>query len=79
MTSRSANETRYIPTGTSKFGAFTIENVGGQSQLHYRLFIDGAETWSMDIVPPNPSAPSWQVQGEGALAALWSKIVSART
>ncbi|KAF4120570.1 alkaline phosphatase D [Geosmithia morbida] len=64
----------YIPTGTSKFGAFTIEDVDGQSQLHYRLFIDGEERWSMDIVPPPPPPPVWQVQGENTLSSLWSKI-----
>ncbi|KAH8177269.1 phoD-like phosphatase domain-containing protein [Sarocladium implicatum] len=35
----------YIPWGGSKFGAFTMENMGGQATLQYRLFINGKERW----------------------------------
>jgi alkaline phosphatase D len=47
---------KYIPDGNSKFGAVTITNppTSDQSVLHYRLFIDGAETWSYTLTtPPN--------------------------
>ena len=39
---------KYLPDGNSKFGAVEIENLvgGDQSQLKYRLFVDGVETWS---------------------------------
>ncbi|KAI5461428.1 PhoD-like phosphatase-domain-containing protein [Mariannaea sp. PMI_226] len=42
----------YIPGGTSKFGSFTMEKVDGKSTLHYRLFIDGNETWSTVVEAP---------------------------
>ncbi|KAF4580291.1 alkaline phosphatase family protein [Ophiocordyceps camponoti-floridani] len=50
---------RYIPAGTSKFGAFTIQNIAGKSTLDYRLFIDGQETWSTRIFEaPAPEKPT---------------------
>jgi alkaline phosphatase D len=39
---------KYIPDGNYKFGAVSISNernVGEQSVLKYRLFVDGKETW----------------------------------
>ncbi|PFH57161.1 hypothetical protein XA68_15421 [Ophiocordyceps unilateralis] len=61
---------RYIPAGTSKFGAFTIQNMAGKSTLDYQLFIDGQERWSMRIfeAPPPPAERSvtagrWTVSG----------------
>lgn len=60
---------RYIPSGTSKFGALTIESIAGESVLQYRLFIDGQERWSTHIVSP-VSLP----QSENPLASLWSRI-----
>ena len=63
--------TRYIPGGSSKFGAFTIENIEGESVLHYRLFIDGQERWTTDVV-----APAGLPQNENPLASLWSMITS---
>ena len=47
---------KYIPDGNSKFGAVTISNppTSDQSVLHYRLFVDGVETWSYTLTtPPN--------------------------
>ncbi|PHH75671.1 hypothetical protein CDD80_2190 [Ophiocordyceps camponoti-rufipedis] len=50
---------KYIPAGTSKFGAFTIQNIAGKSTLDYRLFIGGQETWSTRIFEaPSPERPS---------------------
>jgi len=45
---------RYIPDGNSKFGAVEIDSpeASDQSLLHYRLFIDGKETWSYTITAP---------------------------
>ncbi|RCI17129.1 hypothetical protein L249_2101 [Ophiocordyceps polyrhachis-furcata BCC 54312] len=40
---------KYIPAGSSKFGAFTIQNLAGKSVLDYQLFIDGEERWSMRL------------------------------
>ncbi|KAG6034708.1 hypothetical protein E4U41_006426 [Claviceps citrina] len=42
----------YIPSGRSKFASFTIENVNGQSTLDYRLYIDGVERWTTQLVQP---------------------------
>lgn len=47
---------KYIPDGNSKFGAVTISNppTSDQSVLHYRLFVDGVESWSYTLTtPPN--------------------------
>ena len=52
------NLDRYIPGGMSKFGAFTIENIAGESTLQYRLFINGEETWSTLIAQPPVVASS---------------------
>ncbi|KAK2589583.1 hypothetical protein QQS21_012743 [Conoideocrella luteorostrata] len=41
---------KYIASGKSKFGSFTIEDVDGQSTLEYRLYIDGAERWTTQLV-----------------------------
>ena len=59
---------RYIPSGTSKFGVFTIENIAGQSTLQYRLFIDGRERWETVVLAPTQAA------SDNPLASLWSKI-----
>lgn len=64
-----ANQVSYIPSGSSKFGAFTIETIAGESALQYRLFIDGQERWSMDLVSPLSITET-----ENPLAALWSKF-----
>lgn len=62
----------YIPSGTSKFGAFTIEKVDGESTLLYRLFIDGKETWST-IVAAAPAPPPTE-DSRSPLSAFWDKI-----
>ncbi|KAK5119796.1 hypothetical protein LTR85_007122 [Meristemomyces frigidus] len=45
---------KYIPDGNSKFGAVSISSpsTSDQSLLHYRLFVDGVETWSYTITTP---------------------------
>ncbi len=45
---------KYIPDGNSKFGAISISNppTSDQSVLHYRLFVDGVETWSYTLTTP---------------------------
>ncbi|EON63065.1 hypothetical protein W97_02292 [Coniosporium apollinis CBS 100218] len=45
---------KYIPDGNSKFGAVEITSppASDQSQLHYRLFVDGKEEWSHTILTP---------------------------
>lgn len=45
---------KYIPDGNSKFGAVSISNpsTSDQSILHYRLFVDGKESWSYTITTP---------------------------
>lgn len=45
---------KYIPDGNSKFGAVEIENLkgGDASVLRFRLFVDGAETWSYVLTSP---------------------------
>lgn len=48
-------ESRYIPSGTSKFGAFTIENINGDSSLHYQLYIDGKKAWNTTLVAAGPN------------------------
>lgn len=54
----------YIPGGSSKFGAFTIENkAGGESSLQYRLFINGEERWNTTIEAP----PAVKKIGLGAM------------
>ncbi|QLI66071.1 uncharacterized protein G6M90_00g002950 [Metarhizium brunneum] len=42
----------YIPSGSSKFGSFTIENIDGQSILQYTLYIDGEERWTTQLSAP---------------------------
>ncbi|WPG98596.1 alkaline phosphatase [Acrodontium crateriforme] len=51
---------KYIPDGNSKFGAVSISNpsTSDQSILHYRLFVDGEETWSHTITTPPLTAGS---------------------
>ncbi|KAF2087589.1 hypothetical protein K490DRAFT_65420 [Saccharata proteae CBS 121410] len=59
---------KYIPDGTSKFGAVEITNPkhSDQSILTYRLFVDGEETWSYAIMTPP------DVRGAGrAKDAIW--------
>ncbi|KYK61569.1 alkaline phosphatase family protein [Drechmeria coniospora] len=61
---------KYIPSGSSKFGSFTIEEAWGQSTLKYHLYIDGKESWSTLLVaPPVPEEPS-------AALAFWRRIFS---
>lgn len=45
---------KYLPDGNSKFGAISISNppTSDQSLLHYRLFVDGVETWSYTLTTP---------------------------
>jgi alkaline phosphatase D len=45
---------KYIPDGNSKFGAISISNpsTSDQSVMHYRLFVDGVETWSYTLTTP---------------------------
>ena len=45
---------KYIPDGNSKFGAITISSpsTSDQSLLHYRLFVDGVESWSYTLTTP---------------------------
>jgi len=45
---------KYVPDGNSKFGAISISNppTSDQSILHYRLFVDGVESWSYTITTP---------------------------
>ena len=59
----------YIPSGSSKFGAFTIENIAGESALQYRLYINGKERWTYDLV-----SPLTPLESENPLAAIWSRI-----
>ncbi|EFX03544.1 alkaline phosphatase family protein [Grosmannia clavigera kw1407] len=62
----------YIHRGNSKFGAVTINQTIGesdQSNLHYRLFIDGAETWNTTIVSPVA------VIEEPKSSSIWNKIL----
>jgi alkaline phosphatase D len=59
----------YIPSGSSKFGAVTIENIAGESALQYRLYIDGKERWTYDLV-----SPLTPLESENPLAAIWSRI-----
>lgn len=40
---------KYIPSGISKFGSFTIEEIDGESSLAYQLYIDGQPTWNMTL------------------------------
>ncbi|ATY61542.1 alkaline phosphatase family [Cordyceps militaris] len=49
---------KYIPAGSSKFGAFTIENIDGESSLHYQLYVDGKEAWNTTLVAANPASSS---------------------
>lgn len=49
---------KYIPSGTSKFGAFTIEDIDGESTLHYQLYIDGKEAWNTTLIAAKPSSTS---------------------
>ncbi|KAG5999841.1 hypothetical protein E4U54_001653 [Claviceps lovelessii] len=48
----------YISGGRSKFGSFTIDNADGQSTLEYRLYIDGVERWTTQIVQAIESGDS---------------------
>lgn len=45
---------KYAPDGNSKFGAVELEEVKGGEQglLRFRLFVDGAETWSYVLMTP---------------------------
>ncbi|KAI4732145.1 Metallo-dependent phosphatase [Aureobasidium sp. EXF-10728] len=45
---------KYMPDGNSKFGALSISTppTSDQSELKYRLFIDGQEAWSHKILTP---------------------------
>lgn len=54
---------KYIPSGSSKFGAFTFENIDGESQLHYQLYVDGKETWNTTLVAAKAAA--------GAGGSIW--------
>ncbi|KAK4622133.1 Alkaline phosphatase D [Fulvia fulva] len=50
---------KYLPDGNSKFGAVSISNPwsSDQSVLHYKMFVDGKETWSYTLTtPPNVRA-----------------------
>ncbi|EGX89466.1 alkaline phosphatase family protein [Cordyceps militaris CM01] len=49
---------KYIPAGSSKFGAFTIENIDGESSLHYQLYVDGKEAWNTTLVAAKPASSS---------------------
>ncbi|KFA77801.1 hypothetical protein S40288_00415 [Stachybotrys chartarum IBT 40288] len=44
---------KYIPSGTSKFAAITIESIGEESTLHFRVYINGEEAWSTLLVAPH--------------------------
>lgn len=59
---------RYMPDGNSKFGALSISTppTSDQSELKYRLFIDGQEAWSHKILTP----PVVHGSGRGK-DALW--------
>jgi hypothetical protein len=46
----------------SKFGAFTIENIAGESTLQYRLFINGEERWTTMVAQP-PTVTSGSIGG----------------
>ncbi|CEJ80818.1 hypothetical protein VHEMI00978 [[Torrubiella] hemipterigena] len=52
---------KYIPSGTSKFGSFTIEDEDGESSLSYQLYIDGKPTWNMTLhtTPKEPTTGSF--------------------
>ena len=59
---------KYIPDGNSKFGAISISSpsTSDQSVLHYRLYVDGEETWSYTLTTPSG------VGGDGrARDAVW--------
>lgn len=49
---------KYLPNGNSKFGAISISSheTSDQSVLHYKLFVDGKETWSYTVTTP-PDVP----------------------
>ncbi|THX03886.1 Metallo-dependent phosphatase [Aureobasidium pullulans] len=59
---------KYMPDGNSKFGALSISTppTSDQSELKYRLFIDGKEAWSHKILTP----PMTHGSGRGK-DALW--------
>ncbi|KAM4056312.1 phoD-like phosphatase domain-containing protein [Hirsutella rhossiliensis] len=59
---------KYIPSGTSKFGTFTMEQIASGSTLEYRLFIDGQEQWRTELV----EAPV--VAGFSSGGSFWDKI-----
>jgi alkaline phosphatase D len=61
---------KYIPSGTSKFGSFTIENIAGQSSLQYRLYIDGEETWTTTIVAPPMPVEEVKIKS----GSIWDRI-----
>lgn len=58
----------YIPSGSSKFGSFTIENIAGESTLQYHLYIDGQEKWSTLLVEPPVSG------GFSSDVSFWERI-----
>ncbi|GAO15198.1 uncharacterized protein UV8b_04255 [Ustilaginoidea virens] len=60
---------KYIPSGSSKFGSFTIENVDGNSTLQYRLFIDGEERWTTKLI----QAPAVDGPKAGG-GSFWDRI-----
>ncbi|OAA75638.1 alkaline phosphatase family protein [Akanthomyces lecanii RCEF 1005] len=49
---------KYIPSGSSKFGAFTIENIDGESSLQYQLYVNGKEAWNTTLVATQPVSGS---------------------
>ena len=55
---RVTNFPRYIPSGSSKFGAFTIENIDGESSLQYQLYVNGKEAWNTTLVAAQPASGS---------------------
>ncbi|KAM5342391.1 hypothetical protein ACJ41O_013357 [Fusarium nematophilum] len=59
----------YVPGGTSKFGAFSIEKLDNdKSSLQYTLYIDGEESWTTAIEAPDaPEAPKTD-------PSFWDKI-----
>ncbi|KAL1303006.1 hypothetical protein AAFC00_003322 [Neodothiora populina] len=59
---------KYVPDGNSKFGALTISTptASDQSMLHYRLFVDGQESWSYTVLTP----PTVHGSGRGK-DAIW--------
>ncbi|PHH87234.1 hypothetical protein CDD83_9140 [Cordyceps sp. RAO-2017] len=59
---------KYIHSGSSKFGTFTMEEAEEGSTLDYRLFINGEEKWRTQLV----EAPV--AEGFSASVSFWDKI-----